>query len=100
MDKYRVKLLSAAYRDLEEIYAYIARHLQANQAALNLIDKLEESIISLELIPRRGARRHVGAYAKKEYRQLFISNFTIVYRIDEDNKQVIIVTVRYSKSEF
>ncbi len=100
MDKYRVELLSAAYRDLEDIYQYIAGHLQANQSAMNLIDKLEESILSLEIIPQRGPKRRVGAYANKGYRQLFISSFTIVYRIDEDNKQVIIVTIRYSKSEF
>lgn len=99
MDKYRLKLLSVAYRDLDSIYEYIALNLQANQTALNLIEKLEESILSLEIAPQRGPKRRVGAYANKEYRQLFINNFTIVYRIDEDNKQVIIVTVRCSKSE-
>jgi toxin ParE1/3/4 len=67
---------------------------------MNLIDKLEEAILSLELMPHRGAKRHVGAYVNKGYRQLFINNFTIVYRIDEAKKQVIIVTVRYSPNEF
>lgn len=100
MDKYHVKLLPKAYRDLDSIYEYIAINFQANQTALNLIGKLEESILSLEINPQRGPKRRVGAYANKEYRQLFINNFTIVYRIDEDNNQVIIVTVRYSKSEF
>ena len=73
---------------------------QAEQSALNLIDKLEEAIFSLEFVPQRGAKRRVGAYVSKGYRQLFIKNFTIVYRIDEAKKQVIIVTVRYSRSEF
>jgi len=100
LDKYHVKLLPKAYRDLDSIYEYIAINFQANQTALNLIGKLEESILSLEITPQRGPKRRVGAYANKEYRQLFINNFTIVYRIDEDNNQVIIVTVRYSKSEF
>lgn len=100
MDKYSVKLLSAAYRDLDDIYVYIATELQAEQLAMNLIDKLEEAIFSLEVTPYRGAKRRVGAYANKGYRQLFVENFTVVYRIDEAKKQVIIVTVRYSQSDF
>jgi len=42
----------------------------------------------------------VGAYAGKGYRQLFIKNDTVVFRVDENKKQVLIVTVRYSKSSF
>lgn len=100
MDKYSVKLLSAAYRNLDEIYEYIATELDAEQSALSLIDKLEEAILSLEAMPHRGTRRRVGAFVNKGYRQLFVTNFTIVYRIDENEKQVIIVTVRYSRSQF
>jgi len=100
LDKYSVKLLSAAYRNLDNIYVYIVMELQAKQSAMNLIDKLEEAIFSLEVTPYRGAKRCVGAYANKGYRQLFVENFTVVYRIDETKKQVIIVTIRYSQSEF
>ncbi len=100
LDKYGVKLLSAAYRSLEDIYTYIAEELHEKQTALKFIDKLEEAIFSLEIMPYRGAKRCVGAYAKKGYRQIFVKNFTVVYRIDESQKQVIIVTVRYSGSEF
>jgi len=100
LDKYSAKLLASAYRNLDEIYSYIATELQAEQAALHLINKLEEAILSLEVMPQRGAKRLAGAYANKGYRQLFIKNFTIVYRIDETKKQVIIVTVKYAKSEF
>lgn len=46
------------------------------------------------------AIRKVGTYVKKGYRQLFIKNFTILYRIDETNKNVIVVTVKYSRSKF
>lgn len=98
MNKYDVKLLSAAYRNLDEIYEYIATELNAKESAIGLIDQLEEDVLSLEIMPQRGARRRVGAYANKGYRQLFVKNSTIVYRIDETKKQVIVVTVRYSKS--
>lgn len=97
LDKYSVKLLTAAYRNLNEIYEYIADELDAEPEALDLIAKLEEAILSLEVMPQRGAKRSVGAYANKGYRQCFVKNFTIVYRIDEAKEQVVIVTIRYSK---
>lgn len=100
MDKYAVKLLSHAYRDLDGIYAYIAETLLEPNTAQKLLDALEEAIFGLEELPQRGAPRKNGAYASKGYRQLFIKNFTVIYRVDEAKKQVVIVTVRYSKSQF
>jgi hypothetical protein len=41
--------------------------------------------------------RTVGAYANKGYRQLFIKNYTVIYRIEEVEKRVIVVTVVYSR---
>lgn len=34
-----------------------------------------------------------GAYAGKGYRQLFVGNDTVIYRIDEKRRQVIVITV-------
>ncbi len=100
MDKYVVRLLSSAYRDLDGIYAYITETLLEPSTAQKMLDVLEEAIFSLEELPKRGAPRKNGAYANKGYRQLFTKNFTLIYRVDETNKQVVIVTVRYSKSQF
>ncbi len=74
MDKYTVKLLSRAYRDLDGIYAYIAETLLEPGTATKLLDALEEAIFSLEKLPRRGARRKNGVYANQGYRQIFINN--------------------------
>ena len=100
MNKYAAKLLSRAYRDLDGIYAYIAETLLEPSTANKLIDAMEEAIFSLEEMPKRGAPRKNGAYGNRGYRQLFIKNFTLIYRVDETSKQVVIVTVRYSKSRF
>ncbi len=100
MDKYEVKFLSKALRDLDGIYAYIARSLMEPGTAADLIDELEEQILSLEHLPYRCPERRSGAYANKGYRQLFVKNYTVIYRIDESEKEVVIVTARYSKSNF
>ena len=99
-NKYSVKLLPRAYRDLDGIYTYIAETLIEPGIATKLVDSLEESIFSLESMPQRGALRKTGAYAGKGYRQLFVGNFTALYRVEEAKKWVLVVTVRYSKSQF
>ncbi len=100
MDKYRVEISPQAYRELDEIYAYIAENLLAPDAAFDTVEAIEKAIFSLDSMPQRGPERKVGAYAYKGYRQLFVKNYTVVYRIEEYRKTVLVVTVKYSPSEF
>ena len=100
-NKYSVKLLPRAHRDLDGIYTYIAETMIEPGIAAKLVDTLEEAIFSLESMPHRGALRKMGDYANKGYRQLFVGNFTVVYRVAEPKKRVVlVVTIRYSKSQF
>lgn len=100
MDNYAVKVTPRAALDIDNIYCYIADEFKDIGAAERLADLLDEAINSLDTMPYRGAERKTGAFANKGYRQLFVKNFTVVYRIDEDNKMVIVVTVRYTPSSF
>lgn len=100
MDKYTVKIMNRALRDLDSIYTYIAKTLVEPETALEVVDAIEQGICSLETMPRRCPERKIGAYANKGYRQMFIRNYTVIYRIDEKAGNVIIVTVRYSPSQF
>lgn len=100
MDKYEVKLYARAYRDIEDIYAYIASNLYDQNAAQNIVDEIEKAVFSLELVPKSGAVRRSGIYANRDYRQLFVGNYIIVYRVKKEGKQVHIVTVRYAPSSF
>ena len=98
MSSYRVKISPQAYEELDGIYKYIATNLSNPTAAINLVNEMEIAILSLDEMPYRGATRKIGRYANAGYRQLFVENYTIVYRIHEDKKLVIIVTVRYTPS--
>lgn len=100
MDKYSVKLISRALRDLDGIYEYIAKTLLEPETAMKLIDRIEKAIYSLETMPKRCPERKVGAYANRGYRQLFVENYTAVFRVDEAKKNVIVITVRYAPSQF
>ncbi len=98
--KYKVKLYPRAYRDLDEIYSYIAVNLSESDTAEKMLNALEEAVFSLEEFPERGSIRHIGAYANQDYRQIFVKNYTIIYRVHKDIQEVHIVTVRYAPSQF
>lgn len=100
MDKYTVFFSTKAQRDLEKIYDYIANELVAVDTAKNLIDKIEDSILGLDIFPFRGKQRTTGMFANKGYRQIHVKNFTIIYKVNKESKQVIIITVRYTPSQF
>lgn len=68
--------------------------------ALNMVERLENAILSLEELPERGALRRVGAYANGDYRQLFVKNYVIIYRVLKQKNEVHIVMVRYTPSSF
>lgn len=100
MAKYTVKLMQRASGDLDDIYNHITDDVKEIGTAEKMADALEDAILSLDEMPYRGSIRRTGAFANRGYRQLFVKNFTIVYRIDEARKMVIIVTVRYTPSSF
>lgn len=100
MNKYIVKITPQVYRELASIYQYSAENLMMPETSLRIVAEIESAIFSLDMLPYRGAERKIGRYANKGYRQLFVDNYTIVYRIDELNKWVIIVTVQYSPGNF
>ena len=100
MDKYEVRLMNQALQDLDEIYGYIASSLQEPGVASELLDALESEILALEYLPYRCSERRTGSFANSGYRQLMVKNYIVIYRIDEAQKQVLIVTVRYARSLF
>lgn len=99
-EHYTVKLYPRAYRDLDDIYTYIAKNLLEPGTASHMVGELEKAIYSLEQLPERGAIRRIGAYANRDYQQLFVKNYVIVYRVRKKEKEVHIVTVRYAPSNF
>ena len=56
MNKYTVKLLPRAARDLDEVYNYIADEFKEIGTAQHMSNLLEEVILSLDIIPYRGAQ--------------------------------------------
>lgn len=99
-DMYVVRLYERAYRDIDEIYTYLAMSLLSPDTGIKLVDTLESAILSLKEFPERGAVRKTGMYANGRYRQLFVKNFIIIYSVHPAMKEVHVITVRYSHQNF
>ena len=95
MDKYKVMLYPKAYRDIEEIYEYIAITKEAPQNVKGQTDKIWDAIKALEEYPQSHQDRLEDRYAGKKYKQLLIDNYVAIFRIDEKSKTVYVVTVQY-----
>lgn len=99
MDKYEVMLYPRAYRDMDDIYAYIALEKLAPENAKRQTDRIWDAIKSLDIYPEAHQERLVGKYAGKGYRQIIVDNYIAIYKIDREKKKVFVLTVQYQGRE-
>ena len=97
LNEYKVLLLPKAYRDLEGIYTYISNEILESDIAKRQIDRIWDSLGTLSTFPYSHQDRLVGRYANKGYKQFIIDNYLIIYCINDENKEVHIVTIQYVK---
>ncbi len=95
MDKYKIKFNPGAIRELDNIYEYIANEKLAPENAKGQIDRIKHALLKLNTFPKSHQERNEGRYAGKGYRQLLIDNYIVIFRIDETNKIVYVVTIQY-----
>ena len=63
--KYEVLLYPKAYRDIEEIYAYIALEKLSPENAKGQTDRIWDAIFTLDEYPESHQDRQVGRYVGK-----------------------------------
>ena len=95
MDKYSVILYPRAFRDIDDIYAYIALEKMSPENAKGQTDRIWDAVKSLEQLPESHQDRLVGRFAGKGYKQLIVDNYIIIFKIDKEQNRVYIVTVQY-----
>ncbi|HUM84860.1 MAG TPA: type II toxin-antitoxin system RelE/ParE family toxin, partial [Lachnospiraceae bacterium] len=70
MVKYKVKVTPRAFRDLDEIYSYIALEKLAPENAQGQIHRIRETLSGLDTMPQSHQDRQTGRYANHGYKQL------------------------------
>lgn len=95
MDKYRVKVNLKAIRELDNIYEYIANEKLAPENAKEQVERIKKAVLDLTIFPQSHQERNEGRYAGKGYRQLLVDNYMVIFRVDEEDKTVYVITVQY-----
>ena len=100
MDKtYNVKITSQAEEQMQETIYYIAHELKAPDAALHLLDALENSFVSLTHFPQRVALMDEEPWHTNGIHRLPVKNFLVYFWIDEDKMTVQITAIIYEKRD-
>lgn len=95
MVRYKVKISPKAIRELDSIYEYIANEKLSPENAKGQVDRIKDAILGLDALPQSHQERSEGRYAKKGYRQLLVDNYIAIFRIDEAQKTVYVLTIQY-----
>lgn len=98
-ETYTVKITSQAEEQIQETIYYIAHELNAPDAALHLLDTLEDSIASLSHYPQRVALMLEEPWHTKGIRRLPVKNFLIYFWIDDANMKVQVTALIYGKRD-
>ncbi|GHV03674.1 plasmid stabilization protein [Spirochaetia bacterium] len=88
--QYVVNITTNAKKDLGEIISYIAQ--DNPRTAIKILEKIESRINTLDHFPYRGG--YVPELLKrniKEYRKLLESPWRIIYKIDKDIVNVLLI---------
>ena len=78
-NKYRVRLLSIAEQDLEDLLSYVAA--ENPRAAMELLDQIEARLEALQSHPFVGRVPHNPKLTALGYRVLVIDNYLVFYKV-------------------
>jgi addiction module RelE/StbE family toxin len=99
-NEFTLKLTPKAEDDLDDIFNYISTELKAENAAENLMEKIEHGIMRLKEFPLSGSRVLEEPLNLKGYRKLVIDNYIVFHIVDEVGKMVIVMRVLYGASNY
>ena len=93
--RYQIIISSQAETDLRGIFEYIAYELKSVQNAVGQLNRLEESIFSLNQMPERFRRYSREPWHSRGLRVMPVDHYLVFYIPNHDEKSVGIVRVMY-----
>lgn len=97
--EYEVKVSEAAEMQLKQISDYISVEVQAPQAAENVLDDLQQAILSLGAMPERIPLARNKFLKKHALHCMIVRQYLIYFQIDKTAAQVNVVAVIYGKRD-
>lgn len=93
---FRIEISQQADTDLRGIYEYIAYELRSPENAAGQLARLEESIMSLDQMPKRFREYENEPWHSRGLRIMPVDKYCVFYIPDELNAIVTIIRVMYS----
>ena len=88
---FQIFLTAGAARDLDDLYAYIARH-DSPRKALYVLDQIEKRFIGLSEMPERGVYpKELLSLGIRDYREIFFKPYRSIYRIMDKSVYVYLI---------
>ena len=87
---YSVDITEHADEDLDNIIKYLRDELASPGAASDFVDKVYECYDRLEENPYIYSECYDGYLKSERYRRAVIKNYVLLYKVDENLKQVIV----------
>ncbi len=100
MEHYRIFVSESYHRDLENIIYYISHNFDAPYTAADLLDDVEDIILSLSTMPYRHGLVSDSYLRHKEFRKCVVKNYVIFYKIQEGNKSVLVHRILHMKQNW
>ena len=85
---YKLKYLPLAVTDLHESTSHIADTLKVPQAAMDLLDTLDNSISRLQQFPYSCKIYQAEEPIETEYRMLSVKNYLVFYVVTENTVEI------------
>ncbi|MFG6377556.1 MAG: type II toxin-antitoxin system RelE/ParE family toxin [Lachnospiraceae bacterium] len=98
--KYKILRTDKAEEQLREIIFYIADDSGSIDIALKYLDKIEHAIMQLESFPYIGSIPKYAILRKQGYRVLIVERHLVFYKVNEDEKLVIIYAIVDGRREY
>ena len=97
--KYDIIRTDAADAGIRKIILYVAQNF-GNDVALEKLDEIEKRILSLGDNPYIGTDPGYLVLKRQGYKVLILDKDLVFYKIDEDNKKVVIYAVVDQRQDY
>lgn len=97
---YKIHFLENALDEIYEIHEYISKVLKSHSSANRFINDIISKVETLSRFPKIYSTINKYDRLNREYRKIIVSNYILLYTIDENKKYVYISHVFYGGKNY
>jgi addiction module RelE/StbE family toxin len=94
---YKIRFTRKARYDLDEVFQYFYDQTNKDVVGDRILVRLEMEILHLSEFPRAGSYLQDELLRLKGYRKCVVENYIVLYLIDDQEQQVIIVRIIHGR---